>query len=64
MQTTIRPAEYTDVPAMLALVKELAIFEKEPDAVTISLEEMICPVIRLVPKTKSGLDRMGGGDGE
>ena len=41
MQTTIRPAEPTDVPAMLALVKELAIFEKEPDAVTVTLEEMI-----------------------
>jgi GNAT superfamily N-acetyltransferase len=31
--TSIRPAEPGDVPAILALVHELAIYEKEPDAV-------------------------------
>ncbi len=31
--TTIRPGQATDVPAILALIKELADFEKEPDAV-------------------------------
>jgi GNAT superfamily N-acetyltransferase len=31
--TSIRPAEPPDVPAILALVHELAIYEKEPDAV-------------------------------
>lgn len=40
MQVTIRPAEPRDVPAMLALVKELAVFEKEPDAVTVTEGEM------------------------
>ncbi len=40
MQVTIRPAEVRDVPAMLALVKELAVFEKEPDAVTVTEAEM------------------------
>jgi GNAT superfamily N-acetyltransferase len=29
----IRPAEQNDVPAILALVRELAVYEKEPDAV-------------------------------
>jgi ribosomal protein S18 acetylase RimI-like enzyme len=41
MNTTIRPAEPRDVPAMLALVKELAAFEKEPDAVTVTEAEML-----------------------
>ena len=41
MRSIIRPAERTDVPRMLALVKELAVFEKEPDAVTVTLDEMI-----------------------
>lgn len=40
MQVTIRPAEVRDVPQMLALVKELAIFEREPEAVTVTVEEM------------------------
>lgn len=40
MQFTIRPAEPRDVPAMLALVKELAVFEKEPDAVTVTEAQM------------------------
>ena len=40
MNTTIRPAEPRDVPAMLALVKELAVFEKEPDAVTVTEAQM------------------------
>lgn len=40
MQVTIRKAEPRDVPQMLALVKELAIFEREPDAVTVTVEEM------------------------
>jgi GNAT superfamily N-acetyltransferase len=31
--TSIRPAEPRDVPAILALVRELAIYEKEPQAV-------------------------------
>lgn len=41
MNTTIRPAEPRDVTAMLALVKELAAFEKEPDAVTVTEAEML-----------------------
>lgn len=40
MNTTIRPAEPRDVPAMLALVKELAVFEKEPAAVTVTEAQM------------------------
>ncbi len=40
MEVILRPAEPRDVPAMLALVKELAIFEREPDAVTVTVEEM------------------------
>jgi GNAT superfamily N-acetyltransferase len=41
MKTTIRKAEARDVPRMLALVQELAIFEKEPDAVTVTGAEML-----------------------
>lgn len=37
----IRKAEARDVPRMLALVKELARFEKEPEAVTVTEEEML-----------------------
>lgn len=40
MNVTIRRAEARDVPQMLALVKELAVFEKEPDAVTVTEEHM------------------------
>ncbi|MBK9275565.1 MAG: GNAT family N-acetyltransferase [Flavobacteriales bacterium] len=41
MQIVIRRAERRDVPQMLALVKELATFEKEPDAVTVTEAEML-----------------------
>jgi len=40
MQITIRPAIQTDVPAMLGLVQELALYEKAPLEVTVTLEEM------------------------
>jgi GNAT superfamily N-acetyltransferase len=37
MKIRIRKAVVTDCPGMLELVKELAIFEKAPDAVTVTL---------------------------
>jgi GNAT superfamily N-acetyltransferase len=37
MQTTIRKAEKADCPRMMELITELAVYEKEPDAVTVSL---------------------------
>lgn len=40
MGTTIRRAESRDVPRMLELVKELALFERAPEEVTVSLEHM------------------------
>lgn len=40
MEIVIRRAEARDVPAMLDLVRELATFEKEPEAVTVTEEEM------------------------
>ena len=40
MDVVIRQAERSDVPAMLRLVKELAVFEREPSAVEVSEEEM------------------------
>ncbi len=40
MNVRIRKAEPADVPRMLDLVKELAIFEKEPEAVTVTLDHM------------------------
>jgi ribosomal protein S18 acetylase RimI-like enzyme len=40
MNYMIRKAIKSDVPAILALVKELATYEKEPDAVEVTLAEM------------------------
>ena len=40
MEVTIRKAEPRDVPQMLALVKELAAFERTPEEVTVTLEHM------------------------
>jgi ribosomal protein S18 acetylase RimI-like enzyme len=41
MQNTIslRPAEMNDLPEVLNLIKELATYEKEPDAVTVGIEQ-------------------------
>jgi GNAT superfamily N-acetyltransferase len=41
MNVIIRRAEARDVPAMLELVRELATFEKEPEAVTVTEAEML-----------------------
>jgi ribosomal protein S18 acetylase RimI-like enzyme len=40
MEVMIRRAEARDVPGMLTLVRELATFEKEPEAVTVTEEHM------------------------
>lgn len=40
MEVVIRKGEPADFPALLGLIKELALFEKEPDAVTNSVEQM------------------------
>lgn len=36
---TIRPADRADLPAILGLVTELAIYERQPEAVTATLED-------------------------
>lgn len=41
MDAVIREATPTDVPQILYCIKELARFEKEPDAVTISEKELL-----------------------
>jgi GNAT superfamily N-acetyltransferase len=41
MEIKIRKAAASDCPRMLELVKELALFEKAPDAVTVTLEHFI-----------------------
>jgi len=41
MNVVIRRAEARDVPRMLDLVKELAVFERAPDEVTVTLEHML-----------------------
>lgn len=41
MDVIIRRAEPRDVPRMLDLVKELAVFERAPDEVTVTLEHML-----------------------
>lgn len=40
MSITIRKAQPEDIPAMYKLICELAIFEKEPDAVEVTEEEL------------------------
>jgi GNAT superfamily N-acetyltransferase len=41
VKMTIRPAVKTDMKAVLALITELAIFEKEPDAVEVTEDYLI-----------------------
>lgn len=41
MNTIIRFATQDDMPKVLELIKELAIFEKEPDAVEVTVDELI-----------------------
>lgn len=40
MEISVRKADAIDMPKVLALIKELAIFEKEPDAVKISVQDL------------------------
>jgi GNAT superfamily N-acetyltransferase len=40
MNFTIRNAQKEDMPAVLGLIKELAIFEKEPDAVEVTVKDL------------------------
>lgn len=41
MSVSVRPAIKEDMPKVLELIKELAVYEKEPDAVLISSETLI-----------------------
>lgn len=41
MRFTIRNAKATDMPKVLDLIKELAIFEEEPDAVEVTVEDLV-----------------------
>jgi GNAT superfamily N-acetyltransferase len=41
MQITIRPATKEDCPRMMELIKELALYEKAPEQVTVSMEHFI-----------------------
>jgi GNAT superfamily N-acetyltransferase len=38
---TIREGKREDMPAVLGLIKELAAFEREPDAVVVTVEELV-----------------------
>ncbi|MDG1571205.1 GNAT family N-acetyltransferase [Robiginitalea sp. M366] len=40
MNYTIRPAREADMPAVHRLITELAIYEKEPDAVEVTVEQL------------------------
>jgi len=40
MKVTVRNAEKGDMPQVLELIKELATFEKEPDAVEVTVSEL------------------------
>jgi GNAT superfamily N-acetyltransferase len=37
----IRKGTHTDMPAVLSLIKELAVFEKEPDAVVVTVDDLV-----------------------
>jgi len=41
MNITIRKAVKTDCPRIMELIQELAVYEKEPDAVTVSMEHFV-----------------------
>lgn len=41
MKATIRKAEADDMAQVLRLIKELAIYEKEPDAVEVTVDDLI-----------------------
>ena len=41
MNFTLRLAEKTDMKSVLDLIKELAVFEREPDAVEITVDDLI-----------------------
>ena len=41
MYLNIRPATESDMPEVLSLIKELAAFEKEPNAVIITTKDLI-----------------------
>jgi GNAT superfamily N-acetyltransferase len=40
LHPAVRPAAETDVPALIGLIKELAAYEREPDAVKITEEQL------------------------
>ena len=40
MSFMVRKAERYDMPQVLGLIKELAVFEKEPDAVEVTIEDL------------------------
>ncbi len=41
MDVTIRKAKEADFPAILSLIKEFAVFQKTPEKVTMTLEQMV-----------------------
>ena len=45
----VRPAKPADVPAMLTLIRELAAYEREPDAVTMTAEQLSDALFRSHP---------------
>lgn len=66
MDPRIRPARPDDVPALLGLVHELAVYEKEPDAATATAEqfgEVLFPVDG-APTAYAHVAEVTGADGE
>ena len=41
MNLTIRPAKAADCPSLLALINELAVYERAPEEVTVNLEHFV-----------------------
>jgi hypothetical protein len=57
----LRKATTDDMPRVLELIKELAIFEKEPDAVEVTVEELISQGFSKQPLFKCFVGLIDGG---
>lgn len=56
----IRPAKPEDMGAVLNLIRELAVFEREPDAVEISVEDLVRDGFGPVPRFQCYVAEEGG----
>lgn len=60
MSLNIRKGKKTDMPQVLSLIKELAAFEKEPDAVIVTVDDLIRDGFKKNPIFKIYVADIGG----